>query len=98
MKKILSLFIFFIFTTIILSENNPYSIKIFTKEELYLQLPFVANLRINIFREYPYLYDGNFNEEMNDLQQCAKLEDNAIAIAYHHDTPNGIHCNIKKQE
>lgn len=91
MNKIFINFLFFITTVLIASENNnSYSIKLLTKEEVTPLLPFVANLRINIFREYPYLYEGNFKEEMDDLEHCAKLPKNALAIAYHEDTPVGF--------
>lgn len=90
MKKIFLISIILISHIITAGENNPYTVKIFTKEAVNEFLPFVATIRINIFKEYPYLYEGNFDEEMVDLESCAQLTDNAIAIAYHHETPVGF--------
>lgn len=91
MKKIFLILLSFIFITTTACENsNPYSIKLLTNQEVTPLLPFVASLRINVFREYPYLYDGNFKEEMDDLEHCAQLPHNAIAIAYHKNTPIGF--------
>ena len=91
MKKIFLNLLLFTFTIAVASENNnPYTIKLLTKEEVKPLLPFVATLRINIFREYPYLYDGNLKEEMDDLEQCAQVPHNALAIAYHKETPIGF--------
>jgi GNAT superfamily N-acetyltransferase len=37
-------------------------------KEIITQLPEIAQLRITVFREYPYLYDGSIDYEMNYLQ------------------------------
>ena len=91
MKKFILIFTLFTIITITPSDNsNPYTIKIVTQENMKPLLPFVATLRINIFREHPYLYDGDFKEEMDDLEHCTQLSDNAIAVAYYKDTPVGF--------
>ncbi|MEO9257235.1 MAG: GNAT family N-acetyltransferase [Crocinitomicaceae bacterium] len=88
----------FIFATTTPSENNPYTIKIFTKDDVSPLLLFVATLRINIFREYPYLYEGNLKEEMDDLEHCAQLTNNALAIAFYKETPVGFLYGIPLKE
>jgi hypothetical protein len=87
---------FIIITTPLIASD--YSIKVLTGAETQSLLPFVANLRINIFREYPYLYEGNFKEEMDDLEHCAQLLHNALAIAYYKNTPVGFLYGIPLTE
>lgn len=81
---------FFAYAALIASENDSYIIRIHTKEDLQEVFPFVAHCRINVFREYPYLYEGNFGEEMNDLEHCAQFMHNAVAIAYYKSIPVGF--------
>lgn len=48
-------------------------------------LPFiddVANLRISIFREYPYLYEGNVAYEKNYLEKFVRSKDSIFVIAF----------------
>jgi len=89
MNKIFLTLALFTFITNTLNKDH-YNIKIFTKEDVKPFLPFIAQLRINIFRDYPYLYEGNLKEEMDDLEHCSQLIDNALAIAFHQDTPVGF--------
>jgi GNAT superfamily N-acetyltransferase len=93
MKKIL-LSIGIIVSTIMIccENNNPYSIKLLTQEEILPLLPFVAQTRVNIFKTYPYLYDGNITEEMDNLQKYAQHDNSALAIAYYNDIPVGFLC------
>jgi GNAT superfamily N-acetyltransferase len=91
MKKFILILTFLTITTTIPQEiSNPYTIKVLTQEKMEPLLPFIATLRINIFKEYPYLYDGDFKEEMDDLEHCAQLPNNALAIAYYKDIPVGF--------
>jgi len=93
MKKFLLTLTLFTITTITPSENpNPYTIKVLTPEQMKPLLPFVANLRVNIFRNYPYLYDGNIAEEMENLEKYAQHNNSALAIAYCNETPVGFLC------
>ncbi len=91
MKKILTSL--FIFTALVSSENKEdYIIKILTQEEIKPLIPFVAQARITVFRDYPYLYEGNVDDEMNDLDKYAQHSHSALAIAYHQDVPVGFLC------
>lgn len=98
MKKLFLTVLLVSASTIIPSEKNPYSIKLLTKEELKPLLPFVAALRIKIFREYPYLYEGDFIEEMEDLRNCSQKSHNAVAIACHNNIPIGFLYGIPLTE
>lgn len=60
---------------------NP-TIKLLTGEELRSFLPFVAQQRINTFREFPYLYEGTIEYETDYLQTYQENEHAAIAVAY----------------
>lgn len=44
-------------------------------------LPDVAGLRIRVFRDYPYLYDGNREYEEKYLQGLARNERSLVAVA-----------------
>ncbi|HLC06649.1 MAG TPA: GNAT family N-acetyltransferase [Candidatus Babeliales bacterium] len=93
MKKFLLTITLLTITNIIPCENpNPYSIKVLTQDELKTLLPFVAQLRVNIFRNYPYLYDGNIAEEMDNLEKYAQHNNSALAIAYYNENPVGFLC------
>jgi len=95
MKHITSLFIILLTTTIIASENpNNYTIKLFTEHnDLITQIPFVAHMRVEYFKGYPYLYDGNVNEEIHCLSQhYASHPNSALAIVYHDKAPVGFLC------
>lgn len=90
MKKFLLIFTLLTTTTILAKAPNPYTIKVLTHKELEPLLPFVAQLRVDIFKNYPYLYDGDIQEEMDDLQKYAQDDNSALAIAYRNDTPIGF--------
>jgi len=50
--------------------------------ELNKQLQDLAKLRITVFREYPYLYDGSIEYENKYLNTYAKCKDSVIALVY----------------
>lgn len=90
-KKIL--FTLILFTTLTIDsidKSNIYEIKIFTGESLENLRSFVVNLRITIFKEYPYLYEGNVKEENAYFDWFSKLPNTAIAVAYLDAKPIGF--------
>lgn len=92
-KKIVFAALFFSFLTTIAQEahlSRPYSIKVLTGDALKELVPFIATERIIAFSEYPYLYAGNFSEEMSDLAAFVQEPDSACAIAYYGETPIGL--------
>ncbi len=88
MKKILLTFTFFTFITII-SSDNPYTIKLLTKEEIEPLTPFIAQLRFNTFQKYPYLYAMNKKDELKEAEKFTSYSP-ALAVAYHNDVPIGF--------
>ena len=42
----------------------------------------LATLRLDIFREYPYLYEGRHEDELNYLGTYAKTPDASVILAY----------------
>jgi GNAT superfamily N-acetyltransferase len=92
-KKIVFTALFFSFLTTMPQEqqsSRPYFVQIVTGDALKELVPFIATERIIAFSEYPYLYAGNFTEEMSDLAAFAQAPDSAFAIAYYGETPVGL--------
>ena len=42
----------------------------------------LGNLRIDVFREYPYLYDGNITEEQKYLSRYVNIKDSLVLMAF----------------
>lgn len=52
-----------------------------TGDELAHALPALAELRIRVFREWPYLYEGSLEYEQSYLRKFSQAEDAVIIIA-----------------
>ncbi len=52
-------------------------------------LPALAQLRITVFRDWPYLYDGNDAYEQHYLRHYAESPDAMIVVAFADDRPVG---------
>lgn len=80
------------FTQNVESKENSrcYKIEVLTGDKLKEFMPFVITQRILTFCEYPYLYVGNFPEEVDGFNSFAGATDSALAIAYHGETPVGL--------
>jgi GNAT superfamily N-acetyltransferase len=52
-----------------------------TGEALQRALPALARLRIEIFREWPYLYEGTLDYEANYIERFARLKGGVIVVA-----------------
>ena len=52
-------------------------------------LPALARLRIAVFRDWPYLYDGEPNEEQVYLSELAQSPRGGLAVAFDGETPVG---------
>lgn len=57
-------------------------------------IPDLAALRIEIFREFPYLYDGNMVYEENYLQTYARCEQAVVVVAFDGDRVIGASTGI----
>lgn len=74
MSLLISLFIFAV------TFLSAYDYSILREEEFYACSDELATLRINVFREYPYLYDGNLEYEKNYLNQYLSTKNSALVI------------------
>lgn len=54
----------------------------FSGEDLSRYLDAVAGLRIEIFREFPYLYDGDMTYERHYLQTYVKCPEAVVVVAF----------------
>lgn len=66
-----------------------YTIELFVKD-IAPYLPFVAQQRLSAYRDYPYLYQGTMEEEIQYLDWFSKLKHSALVIAFYHDEPVGF--------
>ena len=60
-------------------------IKTFKGKAILPYLDALAKLRIDIFREYPYLYEGTMDYEEKYLQSYADCPDTVISVAFDRD-------------
>lgn len=54
----------------------------FTKEQIGELIPQIARLRIEVFAEYPFLYDGDNEYEERYLQKFLRMEEAIVIAAY----------------
>lgn len=57
-----------------------------TGEAMRAAIPALARLRVTVFREWPYLYDGTMSYESAYLRRFAASEDAVVVAAYDGDT------------
>jgi len=70
------------------------SIKVHTGNEATNYIDLISNMRINTFKEYPYLYKGTYDYEKQYLQGFIKDEKSTIAIAMHNNKIIGISTGL----
>jgi len=63
-------------------QENRYHITIVHGEAITELIPFIAQQRLAIFKEYPYLYQGSLEGEYTYLTWFASLPHSAVAVAY----------------
>ena len=61
------------------------TIRSFTGSDVERYIPEVARLRIEVFREFPYLYDGNMAYEAKYLRTYTASPDSVVVIAFDDD-------------
>jgi len=90
LKKVL--FPCILLTTILnlLAHVDNYTLKLVTGSEQKQLISFIAQQRISSYREYPYLYEGNIEEETVYLSWLVALPHSAIAVAYLGSEPVGF--------
>jgi GNAT superfamily N-acetyltransferase len=65
--------------------NNSVKVQSFTGNDVERYIPDVAKLRIEVFREFPYLYDGTMEYEAKYLRTYTASPDSVIVIAFDED-------------
>ena len=63
-----------------LTHLSAYDYSVLQEAEFYACSEELATLRINVFREYPYLYDGSLEYEKNYLSQYLSTKNSALVI------------------
>lgn len=63
--------------------------ELFTGTVIAGTLDTLASLRLEIFREYPYLYDGRREDELDYLKSYAEAPDACVILAYDEGTVVG---------
>ncbi|HEC75441.1 MAG TPA: GNAT family N-acetyltransferase [Methylophaga aminisulfidivorans] len=63
-------------------------------DELNQYIPELAELRIRVFHDYPYLYDGDLNYEEKYLQTYIEAPDSVIVLAFDGDDVVGASTGI----
>lgn len=73
------------------------SIRRFSGPDLNTHIESVARLRIEVFRDFPYLYDGNMEYERNYLQTYVRCPQAVVAVAFAGDEVVGASTAIPMQ-
>ena len=63
-------------------------------EQLNQYIPELARLRIQVFRDWPYLYDGDLDYEQTYLQTYIQSPDSVIVLAFDDDKVVGASTGI----
>lgn len=61
--------------------DKPYSIRLLKGKEIQRHLPSVANLRLRVFKEYPYLLESDPAEALEYLSLYATAKDSLLVTA-----------------
>jgi phytanoyl-CoA hydroxylase len=67
-----------------------YRIELFSGDSFKEYIPFIARMRCEAYREYPYLYEGTLAQEEAYLTWLSRLKHTGIAIAFFNNTPIGF--------
>ncbi|HLT92942.1 MAG TPA: hypothetical protein VKZ56_00200 [Membranihabitans sp.] len=71
--------------------------KLFDDGEIEKYIDEIARLRLTIFREYPYLYDGNKDYEADYLKKFIGTEDSIVVLAFSNDSIIGALTGLPLQ-
>lgn len=69
---------------------NNIKIVSFTHEQVQMFIPEIAKLRIEVFKEYPFLYAGDIDYEKRYLEKFMMMKNAVIVAAYNGNTIVGI--------
>lgn len=70
------------------------NIQTFTQKEIVAYLDDLAQLRISVFREYPYLYEGSLDYEKEYLQTFVNAANGIVVAAFDGDKVVGISTGL----
>lgn len=79
-------------------EENKYHLDILTGNDMQGTLEFVAQQRMRHYKGYPYLYEGNMQEEMEYLNLVASSPHSALCVVYKDDHIVGFAMGASFQE
>lgn len=68
-----------------MSKPTPHTIQILHGKKIAPYLEAIATLRINIFREFPYLYDGSMEYEKNYLKTYTQSPESIAILVFDRD-------------
>ncbi len=66
----------------------------FTGAAMKTYLPAIARLRIEVFRDYPYLYEGNMQDEVEYLKKYADCKDAVLVVVFDGSEIVGVSTGI----
>ena len=67
---------------VVSGERKKLDVKSITGDEIYSILPDLARLRMTVFRDWPYLYDGTLEYEVKYLNKFAEAKGAVVIAAY----------------
>lgn len=67
-----------------------YETKVLAGEQMLPLLPFIAEQRINFFKNFPEFYHGTMESEQPYLTLYSSWKDTAVALVYHYGKPVGL--------
>jgi len=76
----------------------PLRIAFFTGASLTPHIAALSHLRMTVFREWPYLYDGDQTQEAAHLAEFAKAPSAGLAVAFDGQTPVGLSSCVRLVE
>ena len=74
--------------------NKNIRIKRLSGDDLQTYIPDLARLRIEVFRDFPYLYDGDVNYEQQYLQTYINCPESVIVLAFDQESIIGASTAI----
>ena len=77
-----------------MNPRTPLDIRRFSGDALHDYLDAVAQLRISVFRDFPYLYQGSMDYERRYLQTYARCPQAVVVIAFDGDRVVGASTGI----
>lgn len=72
------------------NHQDTYAMAQLTGPHLSLLVPALARLRISVFREWPYLYDGSMDYESKYLRTYIESPEAVAVLVFHPDVPKNL--------